>query len=264
MVTIILFAAGATLTLATLLLAAPRLPKRRNHAGQTIPTATGITFLPIILCAMVWAALGGVGGSGVYFLGYAAVASVVGFVDDLWGGAGQGGFSGHLGALARGRVTTGLSKLVVLGGGALVYALAVVDGVFYAFVAAVLMAGSANLANLLDVRAGRAIKFVGLLLVVALSFAPSWMAVFAALPVMGGVVGLFPFDVRGRIMLGDAGAAVLGATLGHVVISGGPGPAWWFFLAVILGLTALAEVSSISKVIERVSFLRKFDSWGRG
>ena len=98
---------------------------------------------------------------------------------------------------------------------------------------------------------------------VALPFAGSSGTVLVTMPVVGGAVGLFPFDVRGRIMLGDAGAAVVGATLGYVVISSGPGPAWWSFLAVILGLTALAEFSSISKVVERVSVLRRFDCWGR-
>ena len=206
--------------------------------------------------------LGGEGG-GVGFLGYAAMAVVVGFVDDVWGRAEQRGFSGHLGALVRRRVTTGLLKMVVFGGGALLYALVVVDGFFYVLCAAILMAGSTNLANLFDVRPGRAIKFIGLLFVSALPFVP-WGTVLPVLPVIGGIFGLFAFDVRGRIMLGDAGAAVLGATLGHAVVAGGPGPAWLFFLAVILGLTVLAEVSSISKVIERVSVLRRFDSWGRG
>lgn len=145
----------------------------------------------------------------------------------------------------------------------MLYALAVVDEFFYVLCAAVLMAGSTNLANLFDVRPGRAIKFVGLLFVSALPFLP-WGTVLTTLPVIGGILGLFAFDVRGRIMLGDAGAAVLGATLGHAVVAGGPGPAWPFFLAVILGLTVLAEFSSISKVIERVSVLRRFDSWGRG
>ena len=181
------------------------------------------------------------------------------------GGGGGGGLGGMWGGLVGGgRVTTGLLKLVVFGGGAFVFGVVVEDGMVEVLLASVVMAGSTNLANLFDVRPGRAIKFVGLLLLFALPFAGSRGALLAALPVVGGLLGLFPFDVRGRIMLGDSGAAVLGATLGYVVVSGGSGPVCWFFLAVILGLTALAEVSSISKVIERVSVLRRFDSWGRG
>ncbi len=260
----LLLALGASGALLSLAFLAPRLPRRRNFAGREIPTAAGSVFLPIILVTLVLGTVGTLrpGGVGLAYLVFALVAGVVGFADDVWGGAEARGFRGHFGALAGGRVTTGLSKLVVLGGGALVFALVVVDGVLHAIFAAVLMAGSTNLANLFDVRPGRAIKFVGLLLLPALPFASS-PALLVALPVAGGAVALFPFDVRARIMLGDAGAAVLGATLGYVVVVGGPGPSWWFSLAVILGLTALAEVSSISKVIERVGFLRRFDSWGR-
>ena len=205
----------------------------------------------------------GLNDAGFAYLVYALVAGVVGLVDDVWGGSEARGFRGHLGELFGGRVTTGVLKLVVLGLGAVPFAVVVVDGIFDAAIAAVLMAGSANLANLLDVRPGRALKFVGILFLLALPFVGSWAVLVAALAVVGGAIGLFPFDVRGRIMLGDAGAAVLGATLGYAVIVGGPGPSWWCFLAVILGCTALAEVSSISGVMERVWFLRRFDSWGR-
>ena len=263
---LLLLPLGLAGTLLSLALLTPLLPQRRNHAGREIPTSAGTVFTPIILLALVLGASGAVetDGVGIAYLIYLLAACAAGAVDDVWGGAGARGFRGHLGALARGRATTGLLKMVVLGGGAFAFASVVVDGVFDAAFAAVLMAGSANLANLFDVRPGRAIKFVGLLVLLALPFAHSWGTLVVTLPVVGGAVGLFPFDVRGRIMLGDSGAAVLGATLGYVVIVGGPGPSWWPFLAVILGSTALAEVSSISKVIEGVGFLRRFDSWGRG
>ena len=262
----ILFALGLAGTLLSLTLVAPLLPRRLNFEGREIPTSAGIVLLPIILLMLVLGASGAIetNRAGIAYFLYALAAGGAGFADDVWGGAGARGFRGHLGALVGGRVTTGLLKLVVLGGGAFAFATVVVDGVLDAALAAVLMAGSANLANLFDVRPGRAIKFVGLFVLLALPFVSSWGALVVTLPAVGGTIGLFPFDVRGRIMLGDSGAAVLGATLGYVVIVGGPGPSWWFFLAVILGLTALAEVSSISTVIERVGFLRRFDSWGRG
>ena len=262
----LLLTLGALGTLISLASLASQLPQNRNFAGREIPTAAGIVFLPIILLTGVLAVSGRVepAGAWILYLVYTFAAGMVGFVDDAWGGPEARGFRGHLAALFGRRITTGFLKLVVLGGGAVVFANAAVDGVADTLFAAVLIAGSANLANLLDVRPGRAIKFVGLLLLFALPSAGSLAAILVALPVIGGALGLFAFDVRGRIMLGDAGAAVLGATLGYVVIVGGPGPSWWFYLAVILGSTALAEVSSISRVIERVSFLRRFDSWGRG
>ena len=261
----LLLATGSMATPLALALLAPRLPRRPNLADVRIPTSAGTVFLPIILLAIMLGISGVIGldRAGFAYLVYAFVAGVVGLVDDLWGGSESRGFRGHFGALFRGRVKTGFLKLVVLGLGAVSFAVVVVGGVFDAAIATVLMAGSANLANLLDVRPGRALKFVGVLFVFALAFVGSWAVLLPALAVVGGAVGLFPFDLRGRIMLGDAGAAVLGVTLGYAVVFGGPGLSWWCFLAVILGCTALAEVWSISGVIEKVWFLRRFDRWGR-
>lgn len=202
-----------------------------------------------------------IGGS--FYLAYSLVVVVVGFLDDVWGGVGARGFGGHLGALWRGRVTMGVVKLVVFGGGAVVFALVVEDGVFAVGVGAVLLAGSVNLANLLDVRPGRAIKFVGVAVVGLVLVAPAG-AVLAVAPIVGGMMALFYFDLKGRIMLGDAGAAVLGAICGYLALSVGPGLLWAVSLVVILGVTAIAEVSSISKMIERVGLLRRFDELGRG
>ncbi|CAN5630663.1 hypothetical protein BH24ACT21_BH24ACT21_02630 [soil metagenome] len=131
-----------------------------------------------------------------------------------------------------------------------------------ALVAAFLMAGSVNLANLLDLRPGRAMKFLAAPLLVLLFLAPQ-ASVLVVIGIVGGAVGLFYFDLKGRIMLGDAGAAVYGSVLGYLVVMSGPGPVWWVAGAAILGLTVLAEISSISRVIREVEILRRFDSWGR-
>jgi hypothetical protein len=132
-----------------------------------------------------------------------------------------------------------------------------------AIFAAAILAGGANLANLFDVRPGRMLKFLGLPILGLLFVAPEG-AVRIVMPVLGGAAALFYFDLRERIMLGDAGAAVYGSALGYLVVVSGPGAVWWVALAAILGATALAEFSSISRVIERVAVLRSLDLWGRG
>jgi UDP-GlcNAc:undecaprenyl-phosphate/decaprenyl-phosphate GlcNAc-1-phosphate transferase len=263
-VTLLLFLAGATLTLVAFALLRPYLPKRPNFAGRDIPTAAGLLFFPIIL-AMLAAALAGLlrlGEAGVWYLAYSLLAGLVGFADDGWGEEGERGFAGHLGALSRGKVSTGLLKVVLLGGGAVVFGGLVFGAGWRAFAAAFLLAGCANLANLLDVRPGRALKFLGVPVVLSLFLAP-YGAVLAVAGVVGGATALFYFDLKGRIMLGDAGAAIWGAVLGYLVVMSGPGGVWWVAGVAIVGLTAVAEFSSISRVIEEVGALRRLDLWGR-
>ncbi len=259
------FVLGAALTLLTLALSRPFLPTRQNHAGHPIPTSAGLCFLPIILVVLVGSLLGyvDVGEDGLLYLGYSLAAGIVGFADDMWGGEGNRGFAGHLGALGRGRVTTGLAKVVVLGVGALILGFAMFGFGWRALFAAFLLAGSANLANLFDVRPGRTLKFVGLA-VVALVFVAPGEAVLAVAGVIGGAVSLFYFDLRGRIMLGDAGAAIWGAVLGYLAVTSGPGLVWWVAGGAIVVLTAVAEFSSISRLIEEAGALRRLDLWGRG
>jgi hypothetical protein len=260
-----LLAAGAALTLVTLALSRPYLPKRQNFTGRNIPTSAGLLFLPIILTMLV-ASLSGLSRleeGGVFYLVYSLVAGGVGFVDDWWGGEGERGFAGHLGALVRGSVTTGLVKVVLLCGGAIVFGLLVFGVGWRALVAALLLAGCANLANLFDVRPGRAFKFLGVPMVVLLFLAP-YGVVLAVAGVVGGAIALFYFDLKGRIMLGDAGAAIWGAVLGYLAVMSGPGVVWWVAGVAIVCLTAVAEFSSISRLIEEVGALRRLDLWGRG
>jgi UDP-GlcNAc:undecaprenyl-phosphate/decaprenyl-phosphate GlcNAc-1-phosphate transferase len=262
---LVLLTLGTALTLLSLALLRRHLPKRQNFAGRNIPTSAGLSFLPIILIVLVASQAGSLrlGEGGAWYLAYSLVAGVVGFADDRWGGASERGFAGHLGALSGGRVTTGVLKVLVLGGGAVVFGVLVFGLGWRALFAACLLAGCANLANLLDVRPGRALKFVGIPVAVLLFLAP-YGAVLAVVGVVGGAVALFYFDLKGRIMLGDAGAALWGAVLGYLVVTSGPGAVWWVAGAAVLGLTAVAEFSSISRVIEEVGGLRRLDLWGRG
>ena len=263
---LLLAATGALLTLLTLTLASAHLPRRQSYAGHSVPTSAGLTLLPILL-VMLGLVVTGVldpGEGGGAYLAYSLAAGLVGYVDDRWGGSSERGFAGHFGALWEGRVTTGLFKVVVLGGWALVFGVAGFGVGWRALVAAFVLAGCANLTNLLDVRPGRALKFTGVFVLVVLYVAWPGEEVVAIAGVTGGAVALFYFDLKGRIMLGDAGAAIWGAVLGYLVVASGPGLVWWVAGVAIVGLTAVAEFSSISRVVEEVGALRTFDHWGRG
>jgi len=85
-------------------------------------------------------------------------AAAFGGYDDIAGSGDRRGFRGHLGALAHGEVTTGAVKI---GGiGATGVAAAALDGgpAVDVVLNSALIASSANLLNLFDLRPGRALK----------------------------------------------------------------------------------------------------------
>ena len=145
----------------------------------------------------------------------------LGLVDDLAAVGSDRGFRGHLGALRRGRVTTGLLKLV--GGAGVAIVLVATPGFKSGrtlIVDAMLIALAANLGNLLDRAPGRTIKFALVAYVpiaIVIGTAPIGIAIA---PVIGAAFGLLGDDLRERLMLGDTGANVIGAVLGLAVVLG--------------------------------------------
>src|SRR5690606_8286611 len=82
---------------------------------------------------------------------------------------------------------------------------------------------AANTANLLDVRPGRALK--GVLLLLAAAAVPGWRAPWADLwlVLLAGAVAYAPFDLRAAAMLGDSGANAFGFAAGWLcVLAFGP------------------------------------------
>ena len=218
---------------------------------------------------------------------------LAGLADDLLGGHDHSGFRGHLGAMRRGVVTTGVFKIVMgaivsLGAVALMRAAtgsatgaatriatrtatARVDLWFLAQLAldSALIAASANLINLLDRRPGRAIKsfLVGTL------GAVSWIALskgaeqaFRAAASCAGMVGaavaILPLDLAEQVMLGDAGSNPLGAVLGLLLLHLAPG-ARIALLALVAWLTLTSERVSFSQAIDSNRVLRFLDRLGR-
>ncbi|NOU99301.1 hypothetical protein GC097_04575 [Paenibacillus sp. LMG 31457] len=123
-----------------------------------------------------------------------------------------------------------------------------------------------NALNLLDVRPGRSFKFffTGVLTVALLDLlftGGGWL--FPIWPVCIGGFLIYRTDVRGRGMLGDAGANLLGFTLGYAVIMTLPWEMQCFMIAVLVFLHQQAEVSSITAMIERNRFLNWLDRLGR-
>jgi hypothetical protein len=132
---------------------------------------------------------------------------------------------------------------------------ALVDGVLTTG----LVAGTANLVNLLDLRPGRAAK-AGALTAVATLGGPAGGLVAGPL---GATLGVLPADLGERVMLGDSGANALGALVG-LRLAELPGRASRVgLLAGIVALTLASEKVSFTRVIEATPGLRELDRLGR-
>lgn len=187
----------------------------------------------------------------------------LGFLDDLFGSREVGGFKGHFRELFKGHITTGVVKAI----GGIIICLVVArffsTNIATLVVNGLLMALFANLFNLLDLRPGRAIKLFLILGIVVFLF--SMQSTFWVLSgiFLGTLTVLLWADLSETCMLGDVGSNVLGAVIGFSVVVNFK----WITNAVILLIIALiqvyAESHSITAFIEKNSFLRILDEFGR-
>lgn len=244
---------------------------RTNVRGADVPVGVGIV-LPVVLLA---------GGATLVLLDAGDVLQVpqdalavsvlaaagfglLGLFDDLAGDRTAQGFRGHLSALRSGQLTTGAVKL--FGGGALAVLVAAPTARerFWVLLAdAALIALSANLANLFDRAPGRLAK-VSLLAAVPIAVVAGVDAELAGpTVVLGAVLALLVPDLRERLMLGDTGANVVGATLALAVVLTTAPSTRLIVLVVVGALNLLSERISFSRVIQEVRPLRWFDGIGR-
>lgn len=223
-------------------------------------------------------------------------AAVFGVVDDLTETGRSKGLKGHLGALRRGEVTTGALKIAGIGGCSLLAGLLILTDPGQAgrpdatpgglaprprltgparltglarladiAVAGGVIAGTANLLNLLDLRPGRALKVVLAASPVAATTGAGGVAQAAASA--ASLVLLRP-DLAEECMLGDCGANAAGALLGAEIVLATVGrPNGRLVRALTLvglvGLTVASEKVSFTRVIESTPVLRDLDRLGR-
>ncbi|TMR04198.1 hypothetical protein ETD86_53720 [Nonomuraea turkmeniaca] len=237
---------------------------RKNHRGEPITLLEGPAF--VAGAGAATALTPGLPGRLRLAALVAGVGSgTLGAYDDLYGTTASKGFKGHLTALARGEVTSGAVKILGIGATGLGAAALVSEGPVDTLVNGAAIAGAANLANLFDLRPGRAIK-VGLLtggpLLAAALFRNAPAAALAAVP-LGAAAALLPEDLGERAMLGDAGANALGALLGLAAVTKLGKPGRYALLGTVVALTAAAEKVSFTKVIAGNPVLNRIDMLGR-
>lgn len=250
--------------------------QRVNFRGHPVTLAGGPA---VAVGAALGAAVGAPGAAAAAAALTAGLAAgAVGMYDDIVGARPEQkaakGFAGHLAALRRGQLTSGLVKIAGIGAAGLAAgALLATEarratgrpgrrgsaGVLDVLVGAGVVAGTANLLNLLDLRPGRALK-AGVLLAAPLAGGPAGGLATGAL---GAAGTLLPADLGEEIMLGDAGANALGAVLG-VALAARTGPLGRAgILTVLAALTAASERVSFTQVIGRTPVLRELDAAGR-
>lgn len=282
--------------------------ERTNFHGATVSLRGGVAMagasvasaaVASALSDQPRAALGGVVAS----LG----GGLAGYIDDVDQGAHDGGkvakgLKGHLGALAHGQVTTGVIKIAGIGASALAAsalvgskATSVSGKVADLVLNTVLIAGTANLANLLDLRPGRALKAT-VLVAAPLSYfscaaakTPAWETSATASGAVASETPAAPAsasgasaqrllasglnaaaitalveDLQETTMLGDTGANAAGALLGTSLAAN---DSWKLRLGATLGVVGLilaSEKVSFSKVIAANPALNWLDQlWRR-
>jgi UDP-N-acetylmuramyl pentapeptide phosphotransferase/UDP-N-acetylglucosamine-1-phosphate transferase len=239
---------------------------RTNFRGEAVSLAAG----PALAVAASATAAAGAGNAPAAAAALVAGlgAGAVGRYDDLVGARPEQkaakGFAGHLGALREGRVTAGLVKIVGVGTAAAIAAALLPDRsgggrrVTDVLLGAGVIAGSANLVNLLDLRPGRALK-AGLAVAAPLAGLGSPMAAGPA----GAAAALLPDDLGERVMLGDCGANALGALVGLALVARTGRVGRVALLAGLAGAAAASERISFTKVIDGTPALRWLDQLGR-
>lgn len=260
--------------------------ERTNFHGVTVSLRGGVAMagaavasaaVASVLSDQPRAALGGVVAS----LG----GGLAGYIDDVDQGAHDGGkvakgLKGHLGALAHGQVTTGVIKIAGIGASALAAsslvgskATSVSGKAADLALNTVLIAGTANLANLLDLRPGRALKAT-VLVAAPLSYFSCAAAKTPASPASAqrllasglnaAAITALVEDLQETTMLGDTGANAAGALLGTSLAAN---DSWKLRLGTTLGVVGLilaSEKVSFSKVIAANPALNWLDQlWRR-
>lgn len=242
----------------------PKQWQRTNHRGEPVTLLEGpaVAAATAVTIAVVPGLPAGVRTAGVLA---AAGAAACGVYDDLGGDGDRRGFRGHLTALAKGKLTTGAVKILGIGavglaGGALVRR-GPGDTVVDKALAAVVIAGGANLTNLFDLRPGRAIK-AGMIVGVPGALRGGPAGVLGA-GVLGAAAALLPEDLGERAMLGDTGANALGAVLGTAAAARASRRGLVWRALALVALTGASEKVSFTRVIAATKPLRVIDEFGR-
>ncbi len=241
---------------------------RPNYRGEMIPLGIGVIFsdmwlLILIICWIFFDPERIFLIEGFILWGIMLIMTVLGFIDDFRGNTEIKGLRNHFRQMLKGHVTTGAAKAI---GGAVVsvviawYFSADILQFIINFIVAVL---SINYVNLLDLRPGRAGKgfLIYALLIVLFGIGKPQTAYLCIIAVIV-LVHLY-YDLRARVMMGDAGSNCLGAALGFTAVAVMPTAVKIIMAVLLIAFHWLTEKYSLSEIISRNKLLDAFDKLGR-
>jgi UDP-GlcNAc:undecaprenyl-phosphate/decaprenyl-phosphate GlcNAc-1-phosphate transferase len=249
---------------------------RTNHRGEPVTLLEGPAL--VAGAALAVAVAPGVPGPvRAAAFGATVGSGVLGAYDDVRGNGDRRGLRGHLTAVRHGEVTTGAVKFLGIGAIGLLAGSMVRRGprdtTLDRLLAGIVVAGSANAVNLLDLRPGRAIKAAllaaspGLLDLGSRDCAGTSPAAGSGLVLraaaLGAAAAALPDDLAERSMLGDAGANALGALLGTAAAASADRAGLAWRAAALTAVTLASEKVSFTKVIAGCPPLRALDGIGR-
>ncbi len=234
-----------------------------NYRGNDIPTGVGVFFIPPLLLFWIIYLVFNLGNYLILvrLIYLITIVSGVSFIDDLTGEKKYQGFKGHFSQLIRGNLTSGALKAIII----LLAAVMVLDWTgswFLRLTDLGIIVLMTNFLNLLDLRPGRSFKFFLLTSLVLVLLLPSYLIYIFPLYLLSLIY--LPFELNGRVMLGDTGANLLGVILGYGFSSTRASLTGKILLFIfLLALTLLSERYSFSKIIKDNKFLNWLDMLGR-
>jgi UDP-N-acetylmuramyl pentapeptide phosphotransferase/UDP-N-acetylglucosamine-1-phosphate transferase len=242
--------------------------ERVNYRGRAVDVRGGLALATGLLVSAARSAPRGQPRAAWGAVAAVGAATAAGWADDLAGDASARGLGGHLAELRRGRITTGMVKLVAIPAGAAVFAATRqsagggrVRRLALASVDVALVAGAANLANLLDLRPGRALTAAAA--PAACLAARGGPGSELAAGTLAAAAAAAPDDRGERTMLGDSGANALGAAVGVAAARNLAPAARAWAAAAVAALILISERVSFTRGIARQPLLRGIDNWGR-
>lgn len=238
----------------------------KNYRGEFIPANTGIIFPFVLLNTFLFMSVFFTidFDAVVLLLGLKSFFAIFGLLDDLNSDR-QKGLFGHIYLfIFKGIVSSGLVKAC----------LGIITSAFFSLafnrnwdihilVDTLIIALTANLINLLDVRPGRAAKGIVFLSFGLLFIQFNYEMFVIIYPVLIMITVYISGDIKEKFMMGDVGANAIGSFVGGISVIFLSFKLKILFLLFLIFFHILTEYVPFSKIIEKSKMLSAIDKLGR-